>query len=511
MIADSAAPVRHGRTRSVPTTICCVKAIGAWRAAAEGRGAWIALILAGVLALPLATARLYASDEIQYFAYLRSLWFDRDLSFDNEYRYFYDRGIAVAWTFRESYLERTTATGLRYNYGTIGAAILWAPFYAAADGAVRVGRALGVPVAADGFSRPYLRAVAYGSAVYGFLAICLAILAARRLLGEGHLAGAAVWMGTPLLHYMYVAPGFAHACSAFAVALFVSVWLAVRERWSAGGLVALGASSALMTMVREPAAFLVIGPAIDFVWSLVEAARQNRWERVRLLLLRVAAGTAVAFVCYLPQVMAYVTLYGGLTSPYNLDDRMLWHAPHFGDVLASPRHGFFFWTPLAAVALAGLGWFAATGAGRIGTARGRRIGICLLAMFASQAYIAGSITRWTLAGSFGQRRFVGTTVILAIGLAAAIRWVRGATSGRPYRRAAAVAVLAACVWWNVALMAQYGASIMNRRQLEPARNAYVSFVVLPRRLPALAQRYLFDRSSFYLDPERYGESPAPAP
>ena len=49
-------------------------------------------------------------------------------------------------------------------------------------------------------------------------------------------------------------------------------------------------------------------------------------------------------------------------------------------------------------------------------------------------------------------------------------------------------------------MAQYGASIMNRRQLEPARNAYVSFVVLPRRLPALAHRYLFDRSSFYQDP-----------
>ena len=472
--------------------------------------AWIALVLVAVVSLPVVTARLYASDEIQYFAYLRSLWFDQDLSFDNEYRHFHDRGIAVAWRFREAYLERTTATGLRYNYGTIGAAVLWAPFYAVADAAVRVGRALGASVVADGFSRPYLRAVAYGSAVYGFLAVCLAVLAARRLLGEGHLASAAVWTGTPLLHYMYVAPGFAHACSAFAVALFVSVWLAVRERWSTRGLMALGACSALMTMVREPAAFFVIGPAIDFVWSLVDAARRDRREQVRTLLLRVAAGTAVAFVCYLPQVVAYVTLYGSLTSPYNLDDRMLWHAPHFGDVLASPRHGFFFWTPLAGAALAGLAWFTVTGAGRIDRARARRIGICLLAMFAGQAYIAGSITRWTLAGSFGQRRFVGTTIILAIGLAAAIRWGRAATLNRPYRRAAAVAVLAGCIWWNLGLMAQYGASLMNRRQLEVTRNAYVSFVVLPRLLPELAFRYLFDRSSFYQDPERYGEPPAPA-
>ncbi len=36
--------------------------------------------------------RIYASDEVQYFAYLRSLWFDRDVSFENEYRYFYDHG-----------------------------------------------------------------------------------------------------------------------------------------------------------------------------------------------------------------------------------------------------------------------------------------------------------------------------------------------------------------------------------------------------------------------------------
>ena len=36
-----------------------------------------------------------------------------------------------------------------------------------------------------------------------------------------------VWIGTPLLFYMYVAPPMSHACSAFAVALFVTVWLHV--------------------------------------------------------------------------------------------------------------------------------------------------------------------------------------------------------------------------------------------------------------------------------------------
>ena len=38
-----------------------------------------------LVTLPAVNVRLYASDEVQYFAFLRSLWFDRDLSFDNEY------------------------------------------------------------------------------------------------------------------------------------------------------------------------------------------------------------------------------------------------------------------------------------------------------------------------------------------------------------------------------------------------------------------------------------------
>ena len=58
------------------------------------RSPLLLVLLVFVVSLPAVTTRLYAADEIEYFAFLRSLWFDRDLSFDNEYRYFYDRGIA---------------------------------------------------------------------------------------------------------------------------------------------------------------------------------------------------------------------------------------------------------------------------------------------------------------------------------------------------------------------------------------------------------------------------------
>ena len=121
---------------------------------------WILLVCLFLLSLPAVTTRIYSSDEIQYFAYLRSIWFDHDLSFENEYQYFYDHDIGKSDGFHETFLERTTDTGRRINFGTIGCAILWSPFYLAGD---VVSRATGAPV--DGFSKFYVAAVAYGAAI----------------------------------------------------------------------------------------------------------------------------------------------------------------------------------------------------------------------------------------------------------------------------------------------------------------------------------------------------------
>ena len=224
----------------------------------------LVLAAAFLLSLPLVTPRIYASDEVQYFSYLRSLWFDHDVSFDNEYRHFYDTGVTRYDGFRETFLERETVTKRRESFATVGSAILWSPFYAAAD---LISRARGLP--ADGYSTPYVAAVAYASAFYGWLALVLGWWMARRLVGPaGMLAPViAVWLGTPLLFYMYVAPPMSHATSAFAVAAFLATWVRVRERWSVPGMAALGALAALMAMVREQDAFVAIGPAIDWAWT----------------------------------------------------------------------------------------------------------------------------------------------------------------------------------------------------------------------------------------------------
>ena len=460
-----------------------------------GSRRWQALVVIFVLSLPAVTTRLYASDEIQYFAFLRSLWFDHDLSFENEYRYFYDQNIARAFGFHETFLELRTATGLRYNFGTIGSAILWAPFYAAGDVAARTMRAAGSEVAVDGFSTPYIAAITLGSAVYGFLAIVLSIIAARRIVGSGMTPALLVAIGTPLLFYMYIAPGMAHACSAFTVAAFLVTWLHVRERWSTHGLSLLGALAALVVMVREQDVLFVIGPAADFMWTFCQRIRDRAspGPSIGQLTVGALAGVAVAFVVYVPQVMAYIVLNGRVGPPDVVQNKMDWMAPYAVSVLLSPEHGFFAWTPLAVCGIGGLVLLALKGPDLgVDPVTTRRLALIALLMVAAQVYVTGSVSSWTLAGAFGQRRFVGLTILLTLGIATLVRQF-----GTPRARWGLRAVMAMCIWWNLSLMAQFGTGMMDRQRLDLRQNLYNSLVVVPGRVPELAHRYLVDRESFY--------------
>jgi hypothetical protein len=448
-----------------------------------------------IASLPAVTARLYSSDEVEYFSYLRSLWFDHDVSFDNEYQYFYDHRIAQTPDFHQTFLELETATGRRINYGTIGCAILWTPFYAVADVTTRVLRSMGWPIEADGYSQPYVSAVAYGSAFYGFAAIVMAVAAARQLIRRYEFSsGLAVWLGTPLLFYMYVAPPFSHACSAFALALFVTVWLKVRQTWSTRGIVVLAVAAALMAMVREQDLICALGPAVDF--GLTQFKRKRKDERVQGV--KIAAVGALAFLIgYLPQLIAYQAL-NGFPRPSPLVTRkMFWYSPHALQVLLDPEHGFFFWTPLALLALAGLILLIAVPRSVIGDeAEGgevRQIAACMLLMVATQVYISGAVESWTVAGAFGQRRFVAVTIFLVIGLAGFRCWAAGSRLAR----IATNVVIVLCVWWNLALTLEFATSMMDRQKLELRRNAYDAFVTLPRTAPKLFYRYFTNRSSFY--------------
>jgi len=447
----------------------------------------IALSLAFLVTLPAVTARIYASDEVQYFAWLRSWAFDRDVDFENEYRYFYDTGVVHTDLFHETFLERTNEAGRRINFTPIGSALLWTPFYG-------VGHlvAMATGASTDGYSPPYVSAVAYGSALYGWLAVLLSAAIARRVVGRGLSAALVVAVGTPLLFYVYVAPPMSHASSAFAVALMLWLWLRARDGgWRPRDVVLLGLAGGLAALVREQDALFAVAPAADYLRALVgERPAIGRWLAGAVL------GAGSFGVVYAAQLASYQAL-NGHPGPTDLVARkMNWTSPHALEVLVSPEHGLLAWTPLVLLALAGLVLLAA---GRVRPRDEndlRWLGGLALVVFALQVYISGSVESWTVAGGFGQRRFVGTTAILTLGLAALFGVFARRPVQQPFRWVPA-ALVVLCMWWNIGLIVQFGMNRMDRQRLTLAANARTTFIELPLEAPGIAWRYLTDRSSFY--------------
>jgi hypothetical protein len=439
-----------------------------------------ALALLFLLTLPLVTPKVRGADEIEYFSYLRSLVFDRDLEFGNEYERFHAADPHGLAGFKATFLDRLEAdTGRHINFAPLGAALLWSPFYLLAHAGVLAARAAGADLAADGFSFPYVAAACYASALYGFAGLLLVHDTLRRHGGFAEpaatLAVAGLWLGTPLFYYMTLAPAFSHAPAVFTVALLVALSLraAARPDASPWPWAAVGAAGGLAALVREQDGLFLVIPAGLLVGH---ALARRSWTSA---LLRGAAMGAAAFLVFLPQLLAYRALTGRFGPSRLVARKMSWTSPHLLQVLFDAGHGLFAWSPLLLVASAGLvylGW------------RRRSTTVVLLALaLLLQVWINGAVESWTQAGAFGSRRFVSSTPLFAWGLAALL----AAVSARRERLAAAALVF--FVAWNVGLMVQFGLRLMDRQRLEWPRVAVNQVTAVPRHLVRAAWLFFTDR------------------
>ncbi len=442
-----------------------------------GRRALIALF---VLTLPLVTPRIRAADEIEYYSILRSFVIDGDLSFGNEYQHFYERDPQGLQGFKETFLDRREPGSGRYiNFAPMGAAILWSPFFLAAHAGVLLARAAGAAVAADGYSWPYLAAVSFASALYAFLGLLLVHDALVRFGRFGDLAAtlavASLWLATPVLYYMTIAPGFGHAPSLFAVSLLTWLFLRAASRPSAGprDYLVVGLAGGLAGCVREQDVLFLAMPAGVLAWRALRGGIATAVPRA------VALGVGAATALF-PQFATYHALTGAWGPTVLVTRKMSFASPHFLEVLFDPGHGLFLWSPILLAASVGLVLFALR--------RREAAMTMLLVALALQFWINGSIESWHMAGAFGSRRFVGTTPVFAFGLA----FVLAALAARAGRTAASAAV-AVFVWWNLSLMVQFGLRLMDRQQLEWPRVAVNQFTEVPRHALRAGVLFLTDR------------------
>src|SRR5262249_18478689 len=143
---------------------------------------------------------LYAADEIEYFAYLRSVVFDHDLDFTNEYQWFVDRDPKEYESFARTFLIPKTPAARPPNNAPIGSAALWAPFYVPpVTGEALLAREPSPP----GYSRADISAVCLGSMLYGVVGLFLVQEACRHFVTgrAAFWATVVVWFGSNLLFY----------------------------------------------------------------------------------------------------------------------------------------------------------------------------------------------------------------------------------------------------------------------------------------------------------------------
>jgi hypothetical protein len=379
-------------------------------ASTETRGAGAGLILAALftvgLALQLQLGARLQSDGFYYFSYLRSLAFDRDVNFMNDYRLL---GLGD-----KTYLFQPTRTGHAESAWTIGPAIVWSPFFAAGHVVASRLHANGRDVATDGTSYPYRQAVCVAGLFYGLLG-CWFVYRLALMFFPGRIAGAAVFLtmsGSFMAWYLVKEPSMTHAPSMAAVAAFAWAWAATRSERSLRGWAALGLLAGLMALIRWQNLLFALLPGIDALIALVRAARSGDRATLRQTMAGSAAFLGCLAIAFLPQMLAWQAMYGSLIARSPVGPQVRWTDPHLVDILWSARNGL------------------------LSTA---------------------CIQDWWGSAGYGGRRFDGTIPFFALGLAAFVH--QAARIVQRHATGVVVGLLVVLAVWNAALMgaAQDGA------------------------------------------------------
>ncbi len=449
------------------------------------------LLIVLLVSLPLLNPWV-RGDGVGYYAFARALLIQHNLDFAPDYK-------NANEGFREARLDPTgtpkqefrTANGHLDNHFTVGPAMLWAPFLLIAHAGVLTVRAFGAHVSADGFSLPYLIAMAFGTLVYGFAALLLSYRVACRFVAErwALLATIAIWWASSLPVYMYFNPSWSHAHSAFTVALFFWYWLRTREERKVAQWFVLALLAGLMMNVYYPNALvlvLLIPEALADYRAALQRLNGNSKRVVASLFGCHFLFCAGGLVSLLPTFLTRYLLYGGfLETGYIPISRWAWRSPSFLALLFSANHGLFSWTPLLLIATAGLLLF---------WRRFPTIGIPVICVLMVFYYFMASYPDWAGISSYGNRFFVSLTVFFVLGLATVLDAIASHFRSREVASVLLGSALSIFIIWNVGLIFQWGMHLI------PARGPVSWSVVaqnqihdVPKQIIAQLRSYLFRR------------------
>jgi hypothetical protein len=443
------------------------------------------LVLIFVLTLPLINPWV-RGDGVGYYAFARSLLIEHDLNFEKDWQ-------AANTSFRMSRTDEEgrivpgqyTSTGHLNNHFAIGPALLWSPFLIAAHAAVLTYDRFGGHVPADGYSAPYIVLMAFGTAIYGFLALWISFRVARRYVPErwAFLATLGIWFASSLPVYMYFNPSWSHAHSAFTVALFFWYWDWTRDGRTVVQWVLLGLIAGLMLNVYYPCVVLLLLPLLDSLFGNRKRLEPESTPTEIHWVFGMAILGLATLVAFFPTMVVKKIIYGGYLN-FGYTERWFWASPALLKVCFSAEHGLFSWTPIVIPAVIGL---------YLLRRYDRELAWYSLVTFAAYLYVIGCYENWHGLSSFGNRFFVSLVVLFILGLSSFFAWMEHVWQRR---RAMILAISGTAIFiaWNLGLIFQWGMHLIPARgPISWRETAYNQVAVVPVQLTRALESYLTRR------------------
>lgn len=402
-------------------------------------------------------------DGYGYYAYVRSLVFDGDLDFTNEWLYFdhtFGGHMGDQWR---------TPLGRAGNPFPVGPALLWSPFLFAAH-AAQLLFGFNDPYPIPGYNVPYQLAIGIGTWVYALAGLVLIFRALRM-----QFSPAVSWWSTltvllisPLPYYLIYEPSMSHGLTIFScgLLLFLTAEIITRPEpkpLPLSALAFIGFSLALAFLLRWQDALYGIIPLSALIAHQHARMRQPlqvEYFNGRKNIQRVAvAGIfwASFFIIALPQFAVWKHLYGTwIALPQGAGFFEL-NAPNFSDFLFSGFHGMFITHPLLLAGVLGIIF-------SVSKKKLRMFAILSLIALALQIYLNAGLADWFGGASFGARRMVSALPFLAFGFAYAFDRIVSSHFTAPTKRIIIFMVsiiIVAGILFNFSLMAAYARGILS--------------------------------------------------
>jgi hypothetical protein len=342
------------------------------------------------------------SDGFGYYAYLPATLIHGDPSFKTLMKL---RQSQLPWypslKRRWSGIRRYPTTGGYVNQYTMGVALLNAPFFLIAHAAASL-----MGNVDNGFSMPYQIGSIAAACFYLVAGLSILYLVLKQFFPVNVcvLTLAVHLFGTPLFHYGTFDGCFSHVYSFFLVALFLFAILHYEEKPILRSLLC-GALLGLIWMTRQS----------NIIFGLFFALYgvSNCADLRRIVLNAGWLGSMVWFalgflLTISPQLVYWKYLAGSWFIISYGDLYFHWFSPQILNVLFSVKKGLFFWSPVLMASTAGLYYLRRHVPELFGAT---------VIFMPLNLYVISSWHSWWYGGSFGQRAFVESVPIFALGFA----------------------------------------------------------------------------------------------